>query len=64
MIYLLTLIWLILNYSYPKMLKKDTPKILIDNYIYLKIIVYHSQLIISPGLKHKVDKYVIQVGNG
>ena len=33
-IYLPKLIWLVLNYNYPKMMKKETPKfILIHNYI-------------------------------
>ena len=33
MTYLSTLIWLVLNYSYLKMMKKETPNKLIINYI-------------------------------
>ena len=56
MTHLSTLILLILNYSYAKMLKKIL-NILINNYI-LENECVHTQLIISLRLKHKVDKYV------
>ena len=63
MTYLSTLIWLVLNYSNPKMLKKETPKYTDAIITFEKTNVFHTQLIVSSRLKQKIDKYVSQYVN-